>query len=223
MPQNVNSDEEVYATARAIDAQLEYDSDDNPIVEQKRKDIEPLSAVDHSQIEYPEIEKFFYEEHPDIANLSEERVKEIRRELDMHVSGADVAKPCISFGHFNFDEPLLDVIIKHGYSEPTGIQKQAVPVALSGRDIIGIAKTGSGKTAAFIWPMLIHIMDQEELKKGEGPIGLILAPTRELASQIYIEAKKFAKSYGLRVAAVYGGASKMDQFKELKPGGIEIL
>ncbi|CAJ0753427.1 18969_t:CDS:10, partial [Entrophospora sp. SA101] len=81
----------------------------------------------------------------------------------------------------------------------------------------------SGKTAAFIWPMLIHIMDQEELKKGEGPIGLILAPTRELTSQIYIEAKKFAKSYGLRVAAVYGGASKMDQFKELRQGNIEIL
>ncbi|CAJ0751619.1 15955_t:CDS:2, partial [Entrophospora sp. SA101] len=99
----------------------------------------------------------------------------------------------------------------------------ALPVALSGRDIIGIAKTGSGKTAAFIWPMLIHIMDQEELKKGEGPIGLILAPTRELTSQIYIEAKKFAKSYGLRVAAVYGGASKMDQFKELRQGNIEIL
>ncbi|CAG8582827.1 27820_t:CDS:10, partial [Racocetra persica] len=221
--ENVNSDEEVYATAKAIDAQLEYDSDDNPVVEQKRKDIEPLPAVDHSQIEYPEIEKFFYEEHPDIAELSDERVKEIRRELDMHVSGADVAKPCISFAHFGFDEALLNVIIKHGYSEPTGIQKQAVPVAMSGRDIIGIAKTGSGKTAAFIWPMLIHIMDQEELQKGEGPIGLILAPTRELASQIYIEAKKFAKSYGLRVAAVYGGASKMDQFKELRPGGIEIL
>ncbi|CAJ0831173.1 13498_t:CDS:2 [Entrophospora sp. SA101] len=101
--------------------------------------------------------------------------------------------------------------------------KTALPVALSGRDIIGIAKTGSGKTAAFIWPMLIHIMDQEELKKGEGPIGLILAPTRELTSQIYIEAKKFAKSYGLRVAAVYGGASKMDQFKELRQGNIEIL
>ncbi|CAG8435024.1 7261_t:CDS:10 [Diversispora eburnea] len=221
--ENANSDDEVYAAARAIDSQLEYDSDDNPIIEQKRKDIEPLSAVDHSKIEYPEIEKFFYEEHSDIANLSDEKLREIRRELDMNVSGADVVKPCISFAHFGFDESLLDAIIKLGYSEPTGIQKQAVPVALCGRDIIGIAKTGSGKTAAFIWPMLIHIMDQDELKKGEGPIGLILAPTRELANQIYIESKKFAKCYGLRVAAVYGGAPKMDQFKELRPGGIEIL
>nr|CAG8606020.1 10970_t:CDS:10 [Entrophospora candida] len=223
--ENVNSDEEVYATARAIDAQLEYDSDDNPIVEQKRKDVEPLAPID-----YIEIEKNFYEEHPEIASLSDDRIKQLQVELDMHVSGVDAAKPCISFAHFGFDEALLDTIIKYGYSEPTGIQKQAfysfiqaLPVALSGRDIIGIAKTGSGKTAAFIWPMLIHIMDQEELKKGEGPIGLILAPTRELTSQIYIEAKKFAKSYGLRVAAVYGGASKMDQFKELRQGNIEIL
>lgn len=57
----------------------------------------------------------------------------------------------------------------------------------------GIAKTGSGKTLAFLIPILVHIMDQAELKTGEGPIGLILAPTRELAMQIYTEAKKFAK------------------------------
>ncbi|CAG8667858.1 10193_t:CDS:10, partial [Cetraspora pellucida] len=189
--ENMNSDEEVINNKKYIN--YRYNSDDNPVVEQKRKDIEPLQVIDHSQIEHPEIEKFFYEEHPDIAELSDERVKEIH----MHVSGADVAKPGISFVHFGFDEALLNVVIKHGYSEPTEIQKQVVPVAMSGKDIIGIAKTGSGKTAAFIWPMLTHIMDQEELQKGEGPIGLILAPTRELASQIYIEAKKFAKSYGL--------------------------
>jgi len=58
-----------------------------------------------------------------------------------------------------------------------------VPIALSGRDIIGIAKTGSGKTAAYLWPLLIHIMDQRELQPGDGPIGLICAPTRELSQQ----------------------------------------
>jgi ATP-dependent RNA helicase DDX42 len=89
---------------------------------------------------------------------------------------------------------------------------------LSGRDIIGIAKTGSGKTAAFVLPMIVHIMDQLELEKEEGPIGVICAPTRELAHQIYLKAKKFAKPYNLRVAAVHGGVSKYDQFKELKAG-----
>jgi len=61
---------------------------------------------------------------------------------------------------------------------------QGIPIALSGRDIIGIAKTGSGKTAAYIWPLLIHIMDQRELQPGDGPIGLICAPTRELSQQV---------------------------------------
>jgi ATP-dependent RNA helicase DDX42 len=116
----------------------------------------------------------------------------------MNVSGTDVVKPCLSFAHFGFDEDLLACITKHGYTTPTGIQRQAVPVAMCGRDIIGIAKTGSGKTAAFIWPMLVHIMAQEELQPGDGPIGLVLAPTRELANQIYVEAKKFSRAYSLR-------------------------
>ena len=59
----------------------------------------------------------------------------------------------------------------------------------------GLAKTGSGKTAAFVLPMLVHIMDQPELEKGQGPIGLVLAPTRELAEQIHKEARKFSKPY----------------------------
>jgi len=62
---------------------------------------------------------------------------------------------------------------------------QGIPIALSGRDIIGIAKTGSGKTAAYLWPLLIHIMDQRQLEPGDGPIGLICAPTRELSQQVH--------------------------------------
>ena len=101
---------------------------------------------------------------------------------------------------------------------PTPIQAQAVPIALSGRDIIGIAKTGSGKTAAFIWPLLIHIMDQPELKPGDGPVGLILAPTRELALQIYTEAKKFGKVYDINIVCAYGGGNKYEQSKDLESG-----
>jgi len=219
---DIDSDEEVYSAARAIDEGIAYDSDDNMIV-QKNKDIEPLPPVNHDEIDYPKFEKNFYKEHPDIAILSDEQINQIRKDLDMWVTGHDVAKPCISFAHFGFDERLISAIIKQGFSEPTGIQRQAIPVALSGRDLIGVAKTGSGKTASFVWPMIIHILDQPELEKGDGPIGLILAPTRELAHQIYVEAKKFAKVYNIKVAAVYGGDSKADQFKELRNGHVEIL
>lgn len=82
----------------------------------------------------------------------------------------------------------------------------------------GIAKTGSGKTAAFVLPMLVHIMDQPELDKGEGPIGIIVAPTRELSEQIHKETRRFSKPYNLRVCAAFGGLSKYEQFKDLKAG-----
>jgi ATP-dependent RNA helicase DDX42 len=194
----------VYSTAAAIDAQqqqqlgADWDETSMSNVAPVKREIEPLARVNHTEIEYPEIEKYFYAEHEEIAALSQEQVQAIRQDLSLHVTGANPAKPCISFGHFGFDEDLMDTIARCGYTEPSGIQRQAIPVALEGRDIIGIAKTGSGKTAAFVLPMLIHIMDQAELVKGDGPIGLMLAPTRELAHQIYIESKKFAKAYGLK-------------------------
>ena len=100
------------------------------------------------------------------------------------MTGPDPPLPVSSFAHFGFDDSLIKVIRKSEYTQPTPIQAQAIPAALSGRDVLGIAKTGSGKTAAFIWPMLVHIMDQRELAPGDGPIGLILAPTRELSQQV---------------------------------------
>lgn len=213
-----DSDEEVYAAAKAVDAgMIEYDTDDNPVVLDKRK-IEPIPALDHSSIDYEPFNKDFYEEKDSISGMSEQDVAEYRKSLAIRVSGFDVPRPIKSFGDCGFSLQLMNAIKKQGYEKPTSIQCQALPIVLSGRDIIGIAKTGSGKTAAFVLPMIVHIMDQPELQKEEGPIGVICAPTRELAHQIYLECKKFAKSHGIRVSAVYGGMSKLDQFKELKAG-----
>ncbi|KAK9055869.1 hypothetical protein SSX86_026956 [Deinandra increscens subsp. villosa] len=213
-----NSDEEVYAAAKAVDAGLlEYDSDDNPIVVDRKK-IEPIAALDHSSIDYEPFNKDFYEEKPSISGMSEEDVAEYRKSLAIRVSGFDVPRPIKTFAEAGFSVELMKAIAKQAYEKPTAIQCQSLPIVLSGRDIIGIAKTGSGKTAAFVLPMIVHIMDQPELAKEEGPIGVVCAPTRELAHQIYLEAKKFAKVYGIRVSAVYGGMSKLEQFKELKAG-----
>lgn len=71
---------------------------------------------------------------------------------------------------------------------------------------------------AFVIPMVVHIQDQAELDKGEGPIGVIVAPTRELAEQIHREARRFGKPFGMRIAAGIGGLSKLEQFKDLKAG-----
>ncbi|PHT59837.1 DEAD-box ATP-dependent RNA helicase 24 [Capsicum baccatum] len=213
-----NSDEEVYAAAKAVDAGLvEYDSDDNPIVVDKKK-IESIPALDHSDIDYEPFNKDFYEEKPSISGMTDPEVNEYRASLAIRVSGFDVPRPIKTFEDSGFSVELMKAISKQGYEKPTPIQCQALPIVLSGRDIIGIAKTGSGKTAAFVLPMIVHIMDQPELQKEEGPIGVICAPTRELAHQIFVEAKKFSKSHGIRVSAVYGGMSKLDQYKELKAG-----
>ncbi|KAK6120134.1 hypothetical protein DH2020_046040 [Rehmannia glutinosa] len=218
MQAGYNSDEEVYAAAKAVDAgMIDYDSDDNPIVVDKKK-IEPIPALDHSLIDYEPFNKDFYEEKPSISGMSDQDVVEYRNNLAIRVSGFDVPRPIKSFEDCGFSVELMKAIGKQAYVKPTPIQCQALPIVLSGRDIIGIAKTGSGKTASFVLPMVVHIMDQPELQKEEGPIGVICAPTRELAHQIYLEAKKFSKAHGIRVAAVYGGMSKLDQFKELKAG-----
>ncbi|XP_034102672.1 ATP-dependent RNA helicase DDX42 [Drosophila albomicans] len=200
------------------DQEIDYDEDGNPIAPPKKKDIDPLPPIYHSEIEYEPFERNFYTPHEDIAQLDEEQVRELRRTLGVKVSGAAPPHPVSSFGHFGFDEPLLKSVRKAEYTQPTPIQAQAVPAALSGRDIIGIAKTGSGKTAAFIWPLLTHLMDQRELRTGDGPIGLILAPTRELSLQIYNEAKKFGKVYNINVVCCYGGGSKWEQSKALEQG-----
>lgn len=200
------------------DDEMEYDEDGNPIAPKKPKYIDPLPPIDHSNITYSEFTKNFYQEHEDIAALSPLQSLELRVKLGIKVTGFDAPKPVTSFGHFGFDEPLMKSIRKSEYTQPTPIQSQSVPIALSGRDAIGIAKTGSGKTAAFIWPMLVHIMDQRELAPDEGPIGLILAPTRELAQQIYTEARRFGKVYNIQVVCAYGGGSKWEQSKALEAG-----
>lgn len=164
------------------DQVVDYDEEGNPIYK-KVKYIDPLPAVDHSQITYPPFSKNFYIEHEEIAALNYLQVKDLRGKLNVKVTGVKAPKPVSSFAHFNFDEQLMKLIRKCEYTQPTPIQAQSIPVVLSGRDLIGIAHTGSGKTAAFIWPMLVHIMDQPDLRENDGPIGLILAPTRELSQQ----------------------------------------
>lgn len=94
----------------------------------------------------------------------------------------------------------LDVIKKLGYAGPTPIQAQAVPAIMSGRDVIGVAKTGSGKTIAFLLPLFRHIKDQRPLEQMEGPIAVIMTPTRELAVQIHRECKPFLRVLNLRVS-----------------------
>lgn len=182
----------------------------------KKKDI---PAINHAKMDYEPFRKSFYTEPIDVAEMSEDEVACLRLELEgIKVRGVDVPKPVQKWAQCGLGVQTLDVIRKLGYENPTSIQSQAIPAIMSGRDVIGVAKTGSGKTIAFLLPMFRHIMDQRALASMEGPIGLIMTPTRELATQIHKECKPFLRALNLRAVCAYGGAPIKDQIAELKRG-----
>jgi ATP-dependent RNA helicase RhlE len=116
------------------------------------------------------------------------------------------------FSELGLSQSIVRGVRAVGYSEPTPIQTQAIPAILSGRDLIGIAQTGTGKTAAFVLPIL------EKLKDGRGLRCLVLTPTRELAAQVETSVRDYARFMRLRGAAIYGGVSMGPQIGALRRG-----
>merc|ERR1719322_955987 len=119
-------------------------------------------------------------------------------------------------------QEILDIVEKVGYTEPSPIQRQAIPIGLQNRDIIGVAETGSGKTAAFLLPLFVWIQSLPKMTRIEeadqGPYAIIMAPTRELAQQIEEETNKFGTPLGIRTVAVIGGLSREEQGFKLRLG-----
>lgn len=186
----------------------------------KKRDI---PTVDHKKVQYESFRKNFYSEPVEMADMTEVEVIDLRLELDgIKVRGVDVPKPVTKWAQCGLGVQTLDVIRSLGYEHPTSIQSQAIPAIMSGRDVIGVAKTGSGKTIAFLLPMFRHIKDQRPLDSMDGPIALVMSPTRELATQIYRECKPFIKALNLRAVCAYGGAPIKDQIADLKRGA-EIM
>jgi len=131
----------------------------------------------------------------------------------------------VTFADMNLAQPLLDVLIEEGYEKPTPIQAKAIPVAMTGRDILGSAQTGTGKTAAFALPILHRLHTQAADKNRRGPTlprALVLAPTRELADQIGESLMTYGRRTTLRHACVYGGVSMFHQVRALR-GGVDVL
>ncbi|KAI3684192.1 hypothetical protein L6452_33412 [Arctium lappa] len=167
-------------------------------------------------------EKNFYVESPAVAKMSESEVEEYRTRREITVEGRDVPKPVKTFADARFPDYVMQEIVKAGFTEPTAIQSQGWPMALKGRDLIGIAETGSGKTLAYLLPAIVHVNAQPILSPGDGPIVLVLAPTRELAVQIQQEATKFGASSKIKNTCIYGGVPKGPQVRDLQKG-VEIV
>uniref|UniRef100_A0A3B4A5S6 RNA helicase n=1 Tax=Periophthalmus magnuspinnatus TaxID=409849 RepID=A0A3B4A5S6_9GOBI len=152
--------------------------------------------------ELPKFEKNFYQQHPDVNRRSMVLCK-------------DCPNPIIKFPEASFPY-VMDVINKQNWSEPTPIQAQGWPLALSGKDMVGIAQTGSGKTLSYLLPAIVHINHQPFLERGDGPICLVLAPTRELAQQVQQVAAEYGRASRLKSTCIYGGAPKGPQIRDLE-------
>jgi ATP-dependent RNA helicase RhlE len=123
-----------------------------------------------------------------------------------------------TFEQFKLNRQLLNAIEEAGYTTPTPIQEQAIPLALAGQDILGIAQTGTGKTAAYVLPLLMRI----KYAQGENPRALILAPTRELAMQISEAISALSKYTDIRTVVLYGGIGPKSQIEAVRKG-VDII
>lgn len=194
------------------------DTDDILAMASKRKK-KDLPTVNHAKITYQPFRKSFYHEPSEISEMTEEEVADLRLELDgIKIRGVDAPKPVQKWSQCGLGVQSLEVIQKLGFEKPSSIQTQAIPSIMSGRDVIGVAKTGSGKTIAFLLPMFRHIKDQRPIDSLDGPVGLIMTPTRELATQIHKDCKPFLKALNLRAVCAYGGAPIKDQIADFKRG-----
>jgi ATP-dependent RNA helicase RhlE len=126
----------------------------------------------------------------------------------------------MKFEEMNLDESLLRAMRKVGFTRPTPVQERAIPAALQGRDILGTAQTGTGKTVAFLLPSMQRLLDG---KKAKNPRVVVLVPTRELAIQVAEQARMLNLYTDLRIAAVYGGAPIKRQTDQLKRGADVII
>nr|VDD57758.1 unnamed protein product [Brassica oleracea] len=148
-------------------------------------------------------------------------------DIPIETSGGNVPPPVNTFAEIDLGEALNLNIRRCKYVRPTPVQRHAIPILLAQRDLMACAQTGSGKTAAFCFPIISGILRDQNPQRPRGsrtvyPLAVILSPTRELASQIHDEAKKFSYQTGVKVVVAYGGTPINQQLRELERG-VDIL
>jgi len=185
-------------------------------------DFNSLSKIDWTRHNLTPFEKNFYRPSSTVLKRSYQEVEHFRGQHQISVRGENIPNPIQFFTDYELPEFVMAEVRRQKYEAPTPIQAQGWPIALSGSNFVGIAKTGSGKTLGFIMPAIVHINNQPPHQRGDGPIALVLAPTRELAQQILTVAKEFGSSSRIRSTCLFGGAPKGPQIRDLQ-NGCEIV
>eukprot|EP00884_Botryococcus_braunii_P017598 jgi/Botrbrau1/4521/Bobra.60_2s0012.1 len=175
-------------------------------------DENPFDAEDRQK---QEVDKIFQSENTGINFDAYE-------DIPVEATGYDVPAPITTFDDIDLGPALLANVRRCKYTKPTPVQRYSIPIGVAGRDLMACAQTGSGKTAAFCFPMIANILQKGLQPTGRSrksyPLALILSPTRELSSQIYDEARKFTYQTGIRPVVVYGGAPVINQLRDMERG-----
>eukprot|EP00941_MAST-03F_sp_MAST-3F-sp1_P001573 g1573.t1 len=190
------------------------------------------SAAERAKgVRYTESMKTAWRAPAHLESMSESKRNKLRKKWHIICEGENLPPPIKSFREMRFPQAMLDALKEKGIMRPTPIQVQGIPCALAGRDMIGIAFTGSGKTVVFSLPLVMLALEAEmtlPLKSGDGPIGMILCPSRELARQTYEVCDYFCKGLSsrgypeLRVMLSIGGESMKSQL-DVVAKGVHII
>ena len=205
----------------------EDDRDDAPPATARRgKHIAALPPVDHSAITYIPIARPPYTPHPTLLPPVAAAMQARQSALDVVSVPPSITPPCPDFTLLPLP-PAVVAVLSSALSSTslTPIQAQAIPLALLHRDLVALAQTGSGKTLAYLLPLFLHVAAQPALSTGEGPIALVVVPTRELGEQVYVEARRLQRGWRerkWRVCAVLGGSNKHEQYRALLKG-VELV
>eukprot|EP00668_Euglena_longa_P012731 GGOE01015208.1.p1 GENE.GGOE01015208.1~~GGOE01015208.1.p1 ORF type:complete len:557 (+),score=147.98 GGOE01015208.1:196-1671(+) len=161
-----------------------------------------------------------------VEEMTERDWRIFKEDFMIVTRGQNVSMPMRSWQESELPDRILEAVEECGYKAPSPIQMQTIPIGLQGRDIIGVAQTGSGKTAAFVIPMCVYISHQPPMTPDtilDGPYAIVMAPTRELAQQIEDECARFCRLMRQKVMSVVGGVSIEEQASRIRQGADIII
>lgn len=177
-----------------------------------------LPNIDWSKVDLLPKYPIRFQETTQTSRRSESEIEEFYKSAGLVLEGEAAPKPILTFDEWVSHEYLKQVLMEKRFVKPTPIQSAAWPIAIRGRDVVGNVRTGSGKTLAFVLPALQHIQSQPIQRRHEGPIVLVLSPTRELAAQTCECFQDFGKPYFTKSALFCGGVNKWEQLEIARQG-----